>query len=131
MRRTRASRWADASVRGYAEGFTLGDRARRTNLEWRSRPLNLASAPSGLLRRRRDMVRRAVDYYPSLGVGLRVMIPQLGTRVRAADLAFPLLTLHPGAQASALQLRARSELLASPLRAQPGLASRPAPWPRS
>jgi hypothetical protein len=31
-----------------------------------------------------------VDYYPSVGVGVRVLIPQLGTQIRAFDLAFPL-----------------------------------------
>ena len=81
-------------MRGYSDGFALGDRVLRTNLEWRSRPLNLALWRFGFTAFYDGAATwfegEPVDYYPSLGVGLRVVIPQLGTRVRAADLAFPL-----------------------------------------
>ena len=91
---TRVALGGRTSVRGYAEGFALGDRALRTNLEWRSRPLNLALWRLGFTAFYDGAATwfegEPVDYYPSLGVGLRVVIPQLGTRVRAADLAFPL-----------------------------------------
>lgn len=82
------------SVRGYADGFAVGDRVLRTNLEWRSRPLDLFLWRFGFVAFADGAATwfegAAVDYYPSVGFGLRLVIPQLGTRIRAADLSFPL-----------------------------------------
>ena len=82
------------SVRGYAEGFAVGDRWLRTNAEWRSQPLRVFLLRVGFATFFDGAATwteaTPVDYYPSVGVGVRVLIPQLGTQIRAFDLAFPL-----------------------------------------
>ena len=82
------------SVRGYAEGFAVGDRWLRTNAEWRSNPLRVFLLRVGFAAFMDGAATwaegDAVDYYPSVGVGVRLFIPQLGTQIRAFDLAFPL-----------------------------------------
>lgn len=82
------------SLRGYVEGFDVGDRWLRTNAEWRSNPIRLflwrfgfAAFHDGAAAWAED---EPVEYYQSVGVGLRVFIPQLGTQIRAIDLSFPL-----------------------------------------
>ncbi|MFT4705281.1 MAG: hypothetical protein ACI81R_002989, partial [Bradymonadia bacterium] len=77
-----------------AEGFEFGDHVARTNIEWRSRSFAIGRWRFGGALFHDGAAAwsagAAVDWFPSVGLGLRVVIPQLGTQIRAFDLAFPL-----------------------------------------
>lgn len=89
----------DTGLRGYPNGYLKGTRAMQANLEWRSRPLRIASSRLGGVAfydvgaawDGNDIV----TYYPSVGVGLRLVVPSIGTIVRAGDIALPLRPLGP------------------------------------
>lgn len=84
----------DNGLRGYPVGFLKGSSALQANVEWRSLPVRIgrvrlggvASMDVGATWEPNEFV----EYYPSVGVGARIVIPLLGTIVRAADLSFPL-----------------------------------------
>lgn len=84
----------DTALRGYPIGFLKGTRAVQANVEWRSAPLRIGHARlGGVTSFDVGAAWRGNDlpiYYPSVGVGLRLVIPVTGTIVRAADLSFPL-----------------------------------------
>jgi len=84
----------DTGLRGYPNGFLQSERYVLWNVEWRTRSVELLRTRLGLvffgdaiatLDEMPDMQYRA-----ALGLGVRWMIPQLGTEVRALDIGFPL-----------------------------------------
>lgn len=92
-------------LRGYDDNLLYGVQTLQTNLEWRSSPLKLRSTRLGMVvffdgatawdRRQREpdaftSDRAYPDFYSSVGLGGRIVIPQIGTRVRVLDVAFPL-----------------------------------------
>lgn len=84
----------DNGLRGFANGFLKGTNALQANVEWRSLSFRIASARIGGVASF-DVgsvweARETPTYYSSVGVGLRVVIPLMGTEVRAIDVSLPL-----------------------------------------
>ncbi len=85
---------ADAGLRGYVAGALQGENVAMTNVEWRSAYVTILSTYVGMAVFTDGAAAWAEDgepqWYPSMGVGLRWVIPQVGTQVRALDVGFPL-----------------------------------------
>ncbi|MDY0063447.1 MAG: BamA/TamA family outer membrane protein [Myxococcota bacterium] len=84
----------DTSLRGYLAGSRAGLSAVRQNLELRTRPVELATFQLGgvLFWDSGDAFDRREDIWirHSLGLGLRLLLPQTNRHVIRADLAIPL-----------------------------------------
>jgi hypothetical protein len=84
----------DTGLRGYVAGALQGTHSAIGNMEWRSRAWNVWSTRLGLVffadaGSTWDMLDDA-RIRVGTGMGLRWVIPQLGTEVRAIDLGIPL-----------------------------------------
>lgn len=89
----------DTSLRGFTNGAFESARYLRTNLEWRSLPINIWGIRLGMvtffdsLTTMPEPDEPGVDdyyFYPAVGFGFRVVIPQLMANVRFLDIGFPL-----------------------------------------
>ncbi|MBU6159545.1 MAG: hypothetical protein KGO50_00375 [Myxococcales bacterium] len=84
----------DTGLRGYPNGYLQSERYVLWNVEWRTRSVEVLRTRLGLVffgdaAATLDDTRN-MRYKAALGLGVRWMIPQLGTEVRALDIGFPL-----------------------------------------
>jgi hypothetical protein len=91
---------ADTAVRGYIAGARFGRNRARVNAEWRTPPLELLTAWWGLVAFYDGGAvwddASPVQWLNAVGLGGRVVVPWLDTRVRLLDVGFPLNGTHPG-----------------------------------
>jgi hypothetical protein len=84
----------DTGLRGYPNGFLQSERYVMWNVEWRTTSLEVLRTRLGLVFFSDAVATlddsRNMGYMAALGLGVRWMIPQLGTEVRALDVGFPL-----------------------------------------
>jgi hypothetical protein len=84
----------DTGLRGYPNGFLQSERYMMWNVEWRTTSLEVLRTRLGLVFFSDAVATlddsRNMGYMAALGLGVRWMIPQLGTEVRALDVGFPL-----------------------------------------
>lgn len=90
---------SDAGLRGYAAGALAGEHWVRTNVEWRTPSVRILSTFLGAAAFSDGAMAwsnaEVPQWMPSVGVGLRWVIPQVGTVVRAIDIGFPLRRFRP------------------------------------
>ena len=84
----------DTGLRGYPNGFVQSEGYVLWNVEWRTTSIEVLRTRLGLVFFSDSGATWAdthdISYVASLGFGVRWMIPQLGTEVRALDVGFPL-----------------------------------------
>jgi len=91
---------ADTAVRGYTAGSFFGRNRAIANAEWRTPPLELLTAWWGLVAFYDGGAvwddGEPITWVNTLGVGGRVVVPWVDTRVRLLDVGFPLDGPTPG-----------------------------------
>lgn len=89
----------DTGLRGFTNGAVDTSRYLQANLEWRSTPLTLRGLRLGMVAFFDSVTTFAEDgetenndtaFYPAVGFGFRLVIPQLMANVRFMDIGFPL-----------------------------------------
>jgi hypothetical protein len=82
----------DTRLRGYPSNFLIGKNVVVSNLEWRTRPLQIFSMQLGgvLFYDMGDAYDDRLRLYHSVGIGFRALFPQLDRVVFRGDLGVPL-----------------------------------------